>query len=88
MSFPETAWNHAWQMLLEAAPYIWLGLIAAGALHVWVPRDWVIGRLGSSRHGSVWKAALLGVPLPLCSCGVIPAAVSLRKRGASSGQIG
>jgi len=85
MSFLFTAWQHAWQMLLEAAPYIWLGLLAAGALHVWVPKDWVIARLGRSRQGSIWKAALLGVPLPLCSCGVIPAAVSLRKRGASPG---
>ena len=85
MSFIFTALGQAWQILLEAAPYIWLGLLAAGALHVWVPKDWVIARLGSSRQGSVWKAALFGIPLPLCSCGVIPAAISLRKRGASSG---
>jgi len=85
VSFVVTALVKAWQILVEAAPYIWLGLLAAGALHVWVPKDWVIARLGNSRQGSVWKAALLGIPLPLCSCGVIPAAVGLRKRGASSG---
>lgn len=85
MSFLATALGQAWQILQEAAPYIWLGLLAAGALHVWVPKEWVIARLGSSRQGAVWKAALFGIPLPLCSCGVIPTAISLRKRGASPG---
>jgi hypothetical protein len=81
----ESTMLNAWQMLLEAAPYIWIGLLAAGVLHVLVPKDWVIARLGGTGPGSVWKAALLGVPLPLCSCGVIPAAASLRKQGAGRG---
>lgn len=75
----------AWAMLLEASPYLWLGLLAAGALHAWVPQAWIMGQLGGRGAGSVWKAALWGIPMPLCSCGVIPAAVGLRKRGAGRG---
>lgn len=85
MDFLTEVSRQAWAMLVEAAPYIWLGLIAAGLLHAWVPQDWVLRRLGGRGQGSVWMAALLGVPLPLCSCGVIPAAVGLRKQGAGRG---
>lgn len=77
--------EHSWQMLLEAAPYVWIGLIAAGVLHAWVPAKWILSQLGGRGQASVWKAALLGVPLPLCSCGVIPAAVGIRKQGAGRG---
>lgn len=77
--------THSWQMLLEAAPYVWIGLISAGVLHAWVPQDWIMSQLGGRGQGSVWKAALLGIPLPLCSCGVIPAAVGIRKQGAGRG---
>lgn len=76
---------HSWEMLNEAAPYLWLGLLAAGALHVWVPQEWIMSQLGGRGQGSVWKAALLGVPIPLCSCGVIPATIGLRRRGAGKG---
>lgn len=75
----------AWGMMLEASPYIWLGLICAGLLHAWVPQEWIMAQLGGRGSASVWKAALLGIPIPLCSCGVIPAAVGLRKRGAGRG---
>lgn len=85
MDFLISTAHYAWEMLVEAAPYIWLGLLAAGMLHIWVPKEWVTGKLGGQGQGAVWKAALLGVPLPLCSCGVIPAATGLRKQGASQG---
>lgn len=45
----------------------------------------VVKWLGKEHWSSVFKAALLGVPLPLCSCAVIPAAVELRKSGAGRG---
>jgi len=72
-----------WDVLLELAPFLLLGMVVAGVLHVVLPRRFVQlqfkGRLG------VVKAVMFGVPLPLCSCGVIPAGLGLRKDGASRG---
>jgi len=63
--------------------YLLIGFIAAGLLHVFVPERWVFRQFGDNSVGSVVKGALLGTPLPLCSCGVIPVAASLKKSGAS-----
>ena len=64
-------------------PYLLIGLTFAGLLHVFFKKEFIIRHLGSNTLGSVVKAALLGVPLPLCSCGVIPTALSLRRNAAS-----
>ncbi|MBI4567546.1 MAG: SO_0444 family Cu/Zn efflux transporter [Planctomycetes bacterium] len=68
-----------------AAPYVLFGFLAAGALSVLFSPARLAAFLGRPGLGSVTRAALAGIPLPLCSCGVIPAAVALRKRGASRG---
>ncbi len=74
-----------WLVTMEMAPSLLLGLAIAGLLHL-VVRKGSIGRtLGRPGAASCLKAALIGVPLPLCSCGVIPAALSLRRDGASRG---
>lgn len=75
----------AWQMLYEAGFWVIFGLLAAGLIHVFVSRDWMVRHLGGRGFGSVIKAALLGAPLPLCSCSVLPAAAALHKKGASRG---
>jgi uncharacterized protein len=75
----------SWQLLVEAAPFVLFGFLAAGLLKAFVPEDFVARHLGQSSFGSVIKASLFGIPLPLCSCGVIPAAIGLRKHGASNG---
>lgn len=67
------------------APYILLGLIFAGVLHELVPDTIVSKHLGKSSILSVIKATIFGVPLPVCSCGVIPLATSIKKSGASNG---
>lgn len=67
------------------APYLLLGMVAAGVLHVVLPVDFVSKRLGKNDFASVVKAGALGVPIPLCSCGVVPVAASLSKNGASKG---
>ncbi|MBN2526059.1 MAG: permease [Deltaproteobacteria bacterium] len=67
------------------APYLLLGVVAAGAMHVLLPVDFVSKRLGQKSVGVVFKAGALGVPIPLCSCGVVPVAASLRNNGASKG---
>ncbi|GIU06031.1 SO_0444 family Cu/Zn efflux transporter [Shewanella morhuae] len=70
-------------LFLESAPWLLLGLILAGLLKVFVPMAWMQKQLGGHGFKTVVKAAMLGAPLPLCSCGVIPAAVGLRRAGAS-----
>jgi len=67
------------------SPYLILGVIAAGALHVLLPMGIVSKHLGTSGFGSVLRAAILGIPLPICSCGVVPVAASLKKEGAGTG---
>ena len=67
------------------APYILLGLVIAGILHEVVPDSIVKNHLGKDSVWSVVKATLFGIPLPVCSCGVIPLARSIQKSGASKG---
>lgn len=70
---------------LDAAPWLLLGFVAAGLIKVWVP-DGALNRwLGGKGLWPITKAALIGAPLPLCSCGVIPAALGLHRGGASKG---
>jgi uncharacterized membrane protein YraQ (UPF0718 family)/copper chaperone CopZ len=71
------------RLLGQMAPYLTLGFIFAGLLHSFVPRRTVARHLGGETVGSAVRAALIGVPLPLCSCGVVPTGIGLRKRGAS-----
>lgn len=71
------------KMALVSAPWLLLGLVAAGLIHAWLPMKLVGRALGGSGPGSVFRAALIGAPLPLCSCGTLPAAFSLRRSGAS-----
>lgn len=72
-----------WQVWLQLAPWLILGAAAAGLLHVLLPRDFA--RRQFRGPAGVAKAVALGVPLPLCSCGVIPAGLGLKKDGASDG---
>lgn len=74
-----------WTVTAEMAPYLLLGFIVAGLLWVWLPEGFVAKHLGGKGIWPVFKASLLGIPLPLCSCGVIPVAAALRKQGASKG---
>lgn len=72
-------------VFIQMAPYLLLGLLIAGFLHVFINQDTILKHLGQNNLTSVFKAALIGVPLPLCSCGVVPTALSLRKNKASKG---
>ncbi|RYV03105.1 hypothetical protein SOPP22_05965 [Shewanella sp. OPT22] len=71
------------ELFLESAPWLLLGLLIAGLLKMFVSMEWMNKQLGGYGFKTVIKAALFGAPLPLCSCGVIPAAVGLRRAGAS-----
>lgn len=72
-------------LLAQMAPYMLIGIVAAGALHTFLPESFVARQLGGAGMRPVLRAALYGVPLPLCSCGVVPVAASLQKSGAKSG---
>ena len=74
-------------LINEMAPYLLLGFLFAGLLHAFVPKGFFNRYLSKNSFSSVVYAALLGIPLPLCSCGVIPTAMSLRKEGASRGAV-
>jgi uncharacterized membrane protein YraQ (UPF0718 family) len=70
-------------LYLDAAPWLLLGLVAAGLIKAWVPETAMLRWLGGS--GPVLRAAVAGAPLPLCSCSVLPAAFGRRRAGASRG---
>jgi uncharacterized membrane protein YraQ (UPF0718 family) len=74
-----------WSLSLAMAPYILFGLMFAGILHELIPESIVTKHLGKDNILSVVKSTLFGIPLPVCSCGVIPLASSIKKSGASKG---
>jgi uncharacterized protein len=74
-----------WDMIYEAGFFVIFGMVAAAVVHLFVSRQWVVRHLGGRGFGSVVKAALLGAPLPLCSCSVLPVACALRSKGAGRG---
>ena len=73
----------AWHVLVQLAPWMLLGTLIAGLLHVLLPSGFVHRKLQGT--SGVLKAVGIGVPLPLCSCGVIPAGIGLKEDGASDG---
>ena len=85
MAFFSNVFLEAWHLLLESSLYVLFGLLVSGFLRVFLDPNAVSRQLGQGKFKSVFKAAFLGIPLPLCSCGVLPAAVSLRKQGANTG---
>ncbi|MCP4570932.1 MAG: permease, partial [bacterium] len=72
-----------WLVTARMALWLLLGFLVAGVLSVAVSPAWLERHLGGRGMGPVFKSSLFGVPLPLCSCGVIPVAASLRRHGAS-----
>ncbi|NOU52618.1 SO_0444 family Cu/Zn efflux transporter [Pseudoalteromonas sp. JBTF-M23] len=72
-----------WQLFLLSAPWLMLGLLLAGLLNVFIAKDFLQRHLGQEGLWTTIKAALIGAPMPLCSCGVIPAAIGLRRAGGS-----
>ncbi len=72
-----------WLITAQMAPYLLLGFLVAGLLSVFISPAWMERHLGGRGLGPIFKAALFGIPLPLCSCGVLPVGASLRQHGAS-----
>ena len=85
IDFAKTILIDFWGVLTEMSPYLLFGFAVAGLLSVFISPRQVEKHLGGKGLWSVTKASLFGIPLPLCSCGVIPVSMSLRKSGASKG---
>ena len=77
--------KESWHLLQASSVYILFGILIAGLMKVFISPEKVATHLGSGKVQSVFKAAALGIPLPLCSCGVLPAAASLKRQGANNG---
>ena len=85
MNILESILLESWNVLCLSAPYMLLGFTVAGLLKAFIPDDFIARHLGKESRSNLIKAAMFGVPIPLCSCGVLPAAAGIRKQGASKG---
>lgn len=75
--------QHFLAIFIESAPWLLLGFFIAGIIKALVPTSFLQAHLGDNSVSAIVKGALFGAPLPLCSCGVIPAAIGLRRAGSS-----
>ncbi len=87
MELAENFFISLWHLTAAMAPFILFGLFIAGILHEIIPLGFIQKHLGKSSISSVVKSTVFGIPLPVCSCGVIPLAAALKKEGASKGAV-
>lgn len=76
-----------WNLWCDMAPYLVFGLVIAGLIHVFLSKEQIAKQIGGQNLSSVVKASLFGIPLPLCSCGVLPTGLSLYREGGSKGAV-
>lgn len=79
--------SEIWTVMLDLSPSLLLGLFIAGLLHEFVPTQLIQKKLSGANFASVLRSVLIGVPMPLCSCGVVPTAIGLKNEGASKGAV-
>lgn len=77
--------SELWMILVESSIWLIVGFAIAGIVHALIPREWMLKHLSGRGIWPIAKASMLGIPLPLCSCSVIPVAAGLRGQGASKG---
>ncbi len=77
--------SEIWTLSSEMAPYLLLGMLFSGLISIFIDNNLVLNQIGSKNISSILKSTVFGIPLPLCSCGVIPVAATLRDAGASKG---
>ncbi|HEV8113421.1 MAG TPA: SO_0444 family Cu/Zn efflux transporter [Planctomycetota bacterium] len=85
LAFVERVGRQSAGIFVEAAPYLLVGFLIAGIMNLVVRPSWLTRHMAGENLKSVAKASLIGAPLPLCSCSVVPVAVAMRKSGASKG---
>ncbi len=76
-----------WSLTAEMAPYLLLGFFIAGLLRALFSEEWVRKHLGQKGLKQIFKSVVIGIPLPLCSCGVIPVAAGIRRQGGQRGAV-
>ena len=79
--------NNIWAVFLDTAFWLLVGLLAAGFIKSYISEAVMRRWVGGTGIAAVSRAALFGAPLPLCSCGVLPAAATLKKQGANNGAV-
>ena len=79
--------RESWTLLMDVAPFLLLGFGIAGLLHSFLGGNFIRRHLGKGRFSSVLKSVFFGIPLPVCSCGVIPIAASLKREGAKKSSV-
>ena len=77
--------NEVSQLFIMMSPYLIMGFMISGILYIYTSKELITKNVGNPGLMSIIKASILGVPMPLCSCGVIPVATSMHKRGATKG---
>ncbi len=87
ISFLKASLLASWSFLQDASFFFLVGLVLAGFIKLFISQEYVTTHLGTKSFFSIFKAALIGIPLPLCSCSVLPVAASLKKQGANKGAI-
>ena len=85
MNFVYEILKESWYLYLDVAIYMLFGFFVAGVLYVFFKAEKIKQYLGTGKIKPVIIATLFGIPIPLCSCGVVPVATSLKKQGANSG---
>ena len=85
MQIATTLLQNLWWVILESAPWLLFGFFLAGIINQLAPKHLITRYLGKKGPGSIFRAALIGAPLPLCSCGIIPSAMGVHRAGASKG---
>lgn len=85
MNFVYEILKESWYLYLDVAIYMLFGFFVAGLLYVFFKPEKIKQYLGTGKIKPVILATLFGIPIPLCSCGVVPVATSLKKQGANSG---
>ena len=77
--------SEMWSLCLNMAPFLLMGMFVSGLISMFVNSRLILKHIGSNNFLSIFKSTVLGIPIPLCSCGVIPVAATLREAGASKG---
>ena len=85
MEFVYEIFKESWYLYLDVAIYMLFGFFIAGLLYVFFKAEKIKQYLGTGKIKPVILSTLFGIPIPLCSCGVVPVATSLKKQGANSG---